>query len=109
MAEDKISYKKVKRIIKKHVKEEVCMDCILFLQDHVTKELNDIGIALKIELDGYNKRREIIKLPKVKRLNVYILRIALEKIYKQSCFDYSRDEGEQNSNTSFSKAGVEVA
>lgn len=109
MVREKIPYKLVKRTVKKYVNEEISNDSVLALQDYLSEMLNNVCESLKIEFDDYNNRREVLKLPKSKRIDVSFIEILLGKLNKVSKKSNVEDIGQNNNETMFSQAGVEVA
>jgi len=108
MVREKIPYKLVKRVVKNYVSCEISNESILYLQDYVTNILNEISGLISEEFESCNVQRKSIKLQRIKRINIFILKRAIKKFIRSN-FDIRRgDIGQNNRETMFSKAGVEV-
>ena len=108
MVRDKVSYRLVKRYVKKYVNEEISKGSVLYLQDYITKMLNELCYSLSNEFESYNSEREILKLQRIKRINIFILKRTIKKFINCNFDAKYGDIGQQNRETMFSQAGVEV-
>ena len=80
MVKEKIPYKLVRRILKRHTNADITREGVEFVQDYVENLLKEIALECIKEQEELNKFREIQKLPKLKRIQVSVFKRLLDSV-----------------------------
>ena len=104
----KMPYNIVKEILKENVKEDICKESIIYVNEFLDDVLFKISKSIEEEHQISNKERMYYNLPIKKRIDKSILKKVLDSLFKTTSGFKIREVGQNNIDTTFLKANVEV-
>jgi hypothetical protein len=88
--------KLIKRILRGTYHGEISKNSCIYVQKFFRNIFYQLQENVVIEFEEYNLRRLQHGLPRLKRLNKYVIKRCLDKIIKQYVDNISGEEGEKN-------------
>jgi hypothetical protein len=96
-----ISKKSLKYNLKNTFKGEISEKGYTYIFELLLKIINNLSENIVGEFEEYNQRRIQHGLPRLKRLNKYVIKRCLDNIFKQYVDNINGEKGERNKELSY--------